>query len=168
MIPFSKHLQLDDSKGSDELQEPTPPWTSIRFGYLQLLFFSDLIFIPSPVCNNHCSLESCFGFASKMTVTVQGSMKRLLWNTYQQSQALPQSFPFSAPPVGCLWEVTPLAIFEVFCSKLVIFNIRNFMVLPFLHDPRRTAVITSKETLPLFLFLFPSFLDGYTTKNNKW
>lgn len=39
MAPFSKHLQLDDSKGTDEQQEPTSCWSSIRIGPLQLLFF---------------------------------------------------------------------------------------------------------------------------------
>lgn len=44
VAPFSKHLQLDDSKGSDEQQEPTSCWSSIRIGPLQLLFFYNLNF----------------------------------------------------------------------------------------------------------------------------
>jgi len=56
------------------------------------------------------------------TTTVQGSIKRLLWNSYQQKQAPSQTFPHTAPPFSHFWEISQRAVPEMFHSKHVVFN----------------------------------------------
>lgn len=101
--------------------------------------------------------------------TVQGSIKGLLWNTYQQKQAPPLSFPFPAPPFGHFLGYLPTCCSQnVFFKTCSVLTSGDFVFLPVLRDPCNAAITKSKETPPLFLFLFPSVLDGYTIVDNKW
>lgn len=46
MAPFAVHLWLGDSKGTDEQQEPTSCWSSMRIRPLQLFFFTKSCLVP--------------------------------------------------------------------------------------------------------------------------